>query len=148
MAKQNNIVVIGISKGSRYTEAGTKLYLDTDDSSGGYPYWNEYGDRCRKFTTVDDALCALDYAPMYEQASHIQIATIEYVTTPIKDVTPDLTKLNKTITETQNLILMASSDMQSAINNGDTKAQMAAAEKLKERTTRLSQLQIQLKAMQ
>lgn len=146
MAGKNNIVVIGISKERLYK--GEQVYLDTDASSGGYPYWTNWPDSARKFSSPEDALHALDIDYMYSQASNIQIATIEYVFTPIRAVTPDLTKLNKSITDTQNLIRSASGDMQNAINKGDTKGQVAAAEKLKQHTERLSQLQVQLKAMQ
>ena len=106
-------VVTGII-GKSDNGTGRTVYMGIDHHSGGYPYWTDYPKNAATYESVDRALSGLsDY--MFREARDVKVCTIEYVTTPVHDVTPDLTLLQDKLTQARRLLETTTLSLQEAI---------------------------------
>lgn len=105
-------VVTGISKAAH--DKGEVVYMDIDDRSGGYPYWTSAPQRAQSYDTVERALSGLsDY--MFREARDVKVCTLEYVCTPVRDVTPDLTALQDKLAQARRQLEGTTLNLQNAI---------------------------------
>ena len=114
-------VVTGVSENQH-------MWVGIDQASGGYPYWTDQPSQIATFKTIDDAMKAVDISYMFQQASSVQVCTIDYVTTPVKKIHADLHNMHQQLKTDKRELERLSSLLVDAINNSDTVAQVSLSE--------------------
>ncbi|QDJ96199.1 hypothetical protein Xoosp13_12 [Xanthomonas phage Xoo-sp13] len=134
----NKFIVMGIGVSAPF--AGKVVYVDIDASSGGYPFWQDIITRAHLFDSAEHAVCGVDIEYMYRQATDIKVATIEYVTTPVKSVNYDMTRIEQEINDAKQSLELAMNNMKTAINTLNLTAQALAANEIKKYSAKLIDL--------
>jgi hypothetical protein len=62
---------------SAINKAGKRVYYDTDSHSGGYPYWSDYAEGCKRFEVLDKipTLKGTDY--MRKEVVRIEVLEVK-----------------------------------------------------------------------
>lgn len=111
----SSLIITGIGKNGHFTDK--KVYVGIDGPSG-YPYWSPNPFNARQYSSMNDALSELNIDYLFRQAKDITVATFEIVTTPVKAVNADTSKLQQEITELQQEVETNHAKSRAAIDSG------------------------------
>lgn len=137
-------IIMGTSKSGH--DEGETVYMDIDDRSGGYPFWTSAPQRAQSYESVERALNAMtDY--LFREARDVKVCTLEYVATPVRDVTPDLTALKEKLATARANLLATSRSLQDAINRASSPEMAKYARIAGEQGEQITQLQNQLNSI-